>query len=145
MTTSSLVSRQRYNNSEAAVGIWSRPESAELEDDMFPGLEFYCRHLSQCSEEIIFSHCDAALDRDQLIAAKIFMKPQLRVDSDSTFVDRALNVLTKYNDARTELLICRTSRMQKPTVMTFLRISQDLSLGCCSLNIYLHRALVSNQ
>ena len=65
----SAILQWKYNNSEAAVGIWSRLVSAELEDDMFPGMEYYCRHLSQCSEEIIFSHCDAALDQDQVIAA----------------------------------------------------------------------------
>ena len=94
----------RHDNKEAAVSVWSRIVKEELEDDYFPGLEFFCRHLSLCDEETIFSQCDAALIRDQNTAAKIFMRAQLSLDKDSDFIDRVLDLLTRYSEARTEYL-----------------------------------------
>ena len=94
----------KRENKEAAVKIWSRIVSQELEDQHFPGLEFFCRHLSLCSETTIYNYCDHPLRLDENLGAKLFMKPQLSIEKDSQFIDNTLNILSKYPGAKISFL-----------------------------------------
>eukprot|EP00092_Neocalanus_flemingeri_P053826 GFUD01063332.1.p1 GENE.GFUD01063332.1~~GFUD01063332.1.p1 ORF type:complete len:841 (+),score=220.95 GFUD01063332.1:74-2596(+) len=92
------------NNAEAALKIWSLIVTEKLSDEYFPGVEFFCRQLSLCSEELMYNYCDVALQKDIQIGAKLFMKPQINFESDNQFIDNALNILSKYPEARTIFL-----------------------------------------
>lgn len=92
------------SNVEAAMKIWSDLVKGELNDEFFPGVEFFSRHLSLCSEEIVYQYCDIVLEKDATMSAKLFMKPHLNFDSDNQFIDNTLNILTKYPDARINFL-----------------------------------------
>ena len=94
----------KFQQQEAAVDSWTSLLRGDSEDAQFPGLEFFCRLLSSCSEQMIHANCDTALATDQIVGARIFMKPTLQVQDDATFIDSALNILSKYPVAKTEFL-----------------------------------------
>ena len=94
----------KRDNREAALKVWSRIVNKEIEDQNFPGLEFFCRHLSQCSETAIYNHCDVPLTLDENLGAKLFMKPQLSIEGESQFIDNTLNILSKYPGAKISFL-----------------------------------------
>ena len=94
----------KRDSKEAAIKLWSRILSKELEDENFPGIEFFCRHLSLCSETMIYNHCDLPLKLDQQQGAKLFMKPRLNMEPDCQFIDNTLNILSKYQEAKISFL-----------------------------------------
>ena len=94
----------KRDSKEAAIKLWSRILSKEVEDENFPGIEFFCRHLSLCSETTIYNHCDIPLKLDEQQGAKLFMKPRLTIDSDCQFIDNTLNILSKYQEAKISFL-----------------------------------------
>jgi len=94
----------KYNNQATAMDTWSRILTGEMMDDQFPGLDFYCRHLSLCSEDLIFLHCDSALKKNEEAGATIFMKPKLDVQTETEYINKVLNELTKYERAKVKFL-----------------------------------------
>ena len=72
-------------------------------DDQFPGLEYFVRQLAAVSSDIsIWMYADSVLKQDEALAAKIFMKQGMDVNSDesSDYIDKTLNLLNKYVKAR---------------------------------------------
>ena len=94
----------KCDNEAAAIDIWSRVLTGEVMDDQFPGLEFFCRHLSLCSEELMFQHCGSALKESEEIGARIFMKARLDVDTEKEFINKVLAELTNYQKAKVKFL-----------------------------------------
>ena len=94
----------KRDSKEAAIKLWSRILSKEVEDENFPGIEFFCRQLSLCSETMIYNHCDIPLKLDQQQGVKLFMKPRLSTEQDCQFIDNTLNILSKYEGAKISFL-----------------------------------------
>jgi len=90
----------KENNPEAALKIWSLLLTEKLSDEYFPGVEFFCRQLSLCTEDLVYNFCDVALEKDSKIGAKLFMKPKLDFETDIQYIDNVLNILSKYPEAR---------------------------------------------
>jgi len=105
------------SNAEAALKIWSQIITEDLSDEYFPGVEFFSRQLSLCSEDLVYQYCDIALQKDTKMGAKLFMKPQLNFGSDNQYIDNALNILSKYPEARISflefLVLERNSEVEK--------------------------------
>jgi len=99
-----LATLHQKKNAEAALKIWSDLVKGVLDDEFFPGVEFFSRQLSNCSEDLVYQYCDIALEKDAKMSAKLFMKPHLNFESDNQYIDNALNILSKYPEARISFL-----------------------------------------
>ena len=94
----------KFNNKEAAIETWVKIISGDLRDEHFDGLAKFCNHLSLCSDELLFKHCDIVLVKDQKIGSNLFMKPEINIQEKCNFIETALNILARYPDAKIQFL-----------------------------------------
>ena len=74
-------------------------------DDQFPGLEYFVRQLAAVSSDIsIWMYADSVLKQDEALAAKIFMKQGMDVNSDGR-VTRQEFVRSCINDSNLAQLL----------------------------------------
>ena len=94
----------KFNNKEAAIDTWVKIVSGDLRDEHFDGLKKFCHHLGQCSDELLFKHCDIVLVKDQEMGSNLFMKPDINIQDNCKFVETALNILARYPSAKVQFL-----------------------------------------
>jgi len=130
------------NNPEAALKIWSQILTEKISDEFFPGVDFFCRQLALCTEELVYSYCDLALEKDTKIGVKLFMKPHLNFESDNQYIDNALNILSKYPEARIifleYLVLEKKSEVEKhhtQLAMAFIKRVKDFNSKDQSLSL----------
>jgi len=100
----SAILHLKNGNEDSALATWGLLLAGQVEDQFFPGLEFFARKLTACSDTLIWLYSDVVLKKDQQLGAKIFMKQTLDIEKGGEevdiYVNKVLNFLDKYSQAR---------------------------------------------
>lgn len=95
---SALAQWMTETGKESAVRVWASLLTGQLQDQTFPGLEFFVSVLASCPNTVIYSHADLVLSRDPHLAGLLFRH------LDDEEADTILNILSKYPVPRLEFL-----------------------------------------
>lgn len=96
----------RFEQKDAAVETWCQLLDSKTKKsfDEFPGLRFFCAHLSLCSNEVVLKYGESCLQKDPLIGVEAFRKTNLDLTVDREYVENVLIILEKYQSAKIEFL-----------------------------------------
>ncbi|XP_037502813.1 transforming growth factor-beta receptor-associated protein 1 homolog [Rhipicephalus sanguineus] len=90
-----------HREHESSLRLWASILSGELQDETFPGLQYYVDYLSRLSNhKLLWSFAELALEKDQEMGVKIFTdRPSDEPDSDELKPENVLEYLHRFHDA----------------------------------------------
>lgn len=86
---------------ESSLRLWASILSGELQDETFPGLQYYVDYLSRLSNhKLLWQFAELALEKDQEMGVKIFTeRPPDEPESDELKPEGVLEYLHRFHDA----------------------------------------------
>ncbi|KAL1418169.1 hypothetical protein MTO96_026182 [Rhipicephalus appendiculatus] len=94
-----------HREHESSLRLWASILSGELQDETFPGLQYYVDYLSRLSNhKLLWTFAELALEKDQEMGVKNFWfvfinRPSDEPDSDELKPENVLEYLHRFHDA----------------------------------------------